>query len=201
MDPLKRQVINSLHQWGCGTWAKNRMHWEMSDNQKSKRGCTRSCTIWYTSLTGYLQIRQISAKLMFCLLTLKQTNNCMSVFGDLFEQAKNYLNCMSLIVIGDWTCMYGYNQETKQMSSQWQMVSSPQPKKSQQMNSTVKNLLCSLTLMGWFIPRGPSVNAELYKPVLWHCRHHPENWRTNNWMLCIWLSPYLQICHHKHIFA
>jgi len=52
-----------------------------------------------------------------------------SVCTDLREQAQNNPNFMSLVITGDESWVYGYDPETKQMSSQWETASSPRPKK------------------------------------------------------------------------
>jgi len=100
---------------------------------------------------------------------------------------------MSLVITGDESWVYGYDPETKQMSSQWKTASSPRPKKARQVKSNVKT-----TLMAFFyndglvhheyVPTGQTVNKEFYKTVLQHLcnavrRHCPEKWRSGNWIL------------------
>jgi len=100
---------------------------------------------------------------------------------------------MSSIITGDKCWVNGYDPETKQMSSQWNMASSPQPKKAQHVKSNVKTMLiASFNIDGLvhheYIPRGQAVNKEFYKTFL-QClrdavrRHHTEKWRSSNWIL------------------
>ena len=77
-------------------------------------------------LTEDLQMRRVSVK--FCaphLLTAEQKDNRVSICTDLRERAQNDPNFMSSVITGDESWVYGYDPETKQMSSQWKTASSP----------------------------------------------------------------------------
>jgi len=67
----------------------------------------------------------MSAKFVPCLLMAEQKDNRVSICTDLCERAQNDLNFMSSVITGDESWVYGYDTETKQMSSQWQIASSP----------------------------------------------------------------------------
>jgi hypothetical protein len=56
---------------------------------------------------------------------VEQKDNRVSVYTDIREQAQNDPNFMSSVITGDESWAYGYDSETKQMSSQWNMASSP----------------------------------------------------------------------------
>ena len=101
---------------------------------------------------------------------------------------------MFSVITGDECWVYEYDQETKQMSSQWSTSSSsPWPKKAQQVKSNIKTMLIAFfdndgLVHHEFIPTGQTVNKEFYKTVLQHLRdavrrHCPENWRSGNWIL------------------
>ena len=60
---------------------------------------------------------------------------------DLRERAQKDPRFMSSVITGDESCVYGYDPETKQMSSQWNTASSPGPKKAQQVKSNAKIML------------------------------------------------------------
>jgi len=100
---------------------------------------------------------------------------------------------MSLVITGDKCWVYGYDPETKQMSSQWNAASSPRLKKARQMKSNVKTMLIVFfntngLVHHAYIPRGLTVNKEFYKTVLQRLRdavhrHRPEKWRSGNWIL------------------
>ena len=92
-------------------------------------------------LTEELQMRRVTAKFVPRLLTAEQKDNRMSICTDLCERAQNNPNFMSSVLSGDECWVYGYDPQTKQMSSQWKTASSSQPKKARQVKSNVKTKL------------------------------------------------------------
>jgi len=100
---------------------------------------------------------------------------------------------MSSVITGDESWVYGYDPDTKQMSSQWKTASSPRPKKAQQVKSNVKTMLIAFfdiyrLVHHEYVPRGQTVNKEFYKTFLQRLRdavrrHRPEKWRSGNWIL------------------
>jgi len=84
-------------------------------------------------LTEDLQMRRVSAKFVPCLLAVEQKDNHVSACTDLLERAQNDPNFMSSVITGDESWVYGYDLETKQMSSQWKTASS-RPKKARQVS-------------------------------------------------------------------
>jgi len=100
---------------------------------------------------------------------------------------------MYSIITSDKCWVYGYDPETKQMSSQWSTSSSPRAKKARQVNSNIKTMLISFfdideLVRHEFIPTGQTVNKEFYKTVLHRLRdavrrRRPEKWRSDNWIL------------------
>ena len=129
-------------------------------------------------------MRRVLVKYVPRLLTAEQKQERVSICTDLHKQAQNDPNFMSLVITGDESWVYGYDLETKQMSSQWKTASSPQPKKAQQVKSNVKTMLIVFFNIGGlvhheYIARGQMVNKEFYKTVLqclWDTvhRHRPE---------------------------
>jgi len=75
-------------------------------------------------LTEDLQMRHVSVKFVPRLLTAEQDDH-VSICTDLREQAQNDPNFMSSVITGDGSWVYGYDPETKQMSSQWKTASYP----------------------------------------------------------------------------
>jgi len=152
-------------------------------------------------------MRCVSAKFLPRLLTAEQKDDRMSICTDLCERAQNDPNFMSSVITGDESRVYGYDLETKHMSSQWKSASSPQLKKVQQVKSNVKTMLIAFfntdrLVHHEYIPRGQTVNKELYKTVLQRLRnvvrrHRPEKWRCGNWILHHDNAPCSQGCHHK----
>jgi len=75
-------------------------------------------------LTEDLQMRRMAAKFVPCLLMAEQKNDRLSICTDLHERAQNDPNFISPIITGDECWVYGYDPETKQISSQWNTASS-----------------------------------------------------------------------------
>ena len=144
-------------------------------------------------LTEDLRMRSVTAKFVPCLLTAEQKDDRMSICTDLSDRAQNDPNFMSSVITGDECWVYGYDPETKQMSSQWSTSSSPRPKKARQVKSNIKTMLIAFfdtdgLVHHDFILTGQTVNKEFYKTVLQRlcdavCRHRPEKWRSGNWIL------------------
>jgi len=79
------------------------------------------------------------------------------------------------------------------MSSKWKTASSPRPNKARQVKSNVRTMLIAFfdidgLVHHEYVPRGQTVNKELYKTVL-QClqdavhRHCLQKWRSRNWIL------------------
>jgi len=94
-------------------------------------------------LTEDLQMRRVSGEFVPRLLTAEQDDR-VPICTDLRERAQNDPNFMSSVITGDESWVYGYDTETKQMSSQWKTASSPRPKKARQVKSSVKIVDCVL---------------------------------------------------------
>ena len=97
---------------------------------------------------------------------------------------------MSSVITGDKCWVYGYQPETKQMSSQW---STPRLKKVRQVKSNIKTMLIAFfdidgLVHHEFVPTGQTVNKEFYKTVPQRLRdavrrHRPEKWCSGNWIM------------------
>jgi len=70
-------------------------------------------------------MRRISARFVPRLLSDDQKALCVSVSGELKQQARDDPNFISNIITGVETWVYGYDAETKQQSSQWKSPHSP----------------------------------------------------------------------------
>jgi len=144
-------------------------------------------------LTEDLRMRCVTAKFVPRLLTAEQKNDRVSICTDLRDRAQNDLNFMSSVITGDECWVYGYDPETKQISSQWSTSSSSRPKKVRQVKSNIKTMLIAFfdihgLVRHEFVPTGQTVNKEFYKTVLQRLRdavrrHRPEKWRSSNWIL------------------
>ena len=138
-------------------------------------------------------MRRVTAKFVPRLLTAEQKDDRVSICTDLRDRAQNDPNFMSSVITGDERWVYGYDPETKQMSSRWSTSSSPRPKKARQVKSNVKvRMIAFFHIDGLvhheFVPRGQTVNKDFYKTVLQRlrdavCSHRPEKWRSGIWIL------------------
>jgi hypothetical protein len=81
-------------------------------------------------LTQALGTRRVSAKLVPRLLTQDQTEHHVTACRKLLQRTENDATFLPSIIAGDESWIYGYDPETKQMSSQQKMPSSPWLKKA-----------------------------------------------------------------------
>jgi len=121
-------------------------------------------------LTEDLRMRHVTAKFVPCLLTAEQKDDRLSVCTDPCDQTQNDPHFMSSVITGGECWVYGYDLETKQMSSQWS-TSSPRPKKARQVKSNIRTMLIAFfdndgLVRHEFVPTGQTVNKEFYKAVL-----------------------------------
>jgi len=119
-------------------------------------------------------MRRVTAKFVPRLLTAEQDDR-VSICSDLRDRAHNDPNFMSAVITGDECWIYGYDPETKQMSSHWSTALSPRPKKAGQVKSKVKTMLTAFfDIDGLFhheyVPRGLTVNKKFHKTVLQRLR-------------------------------
>jgi histone-lysine N-methyltransferase SETMAR len=76
-------------------------------------------------LTQDLGMRRLSAKLVPRLLTQDRTEHRATACRELLQRVENDATFLPSIITGDGSWVYGYDRETKQMSSQWKTPSSP----------------------------------------------------------------------------
>jgi len=69
-------------------------------------------------LTEDLQMTRVTVKFVPRLLTAEQKDDRVSIYTDLHDRAQNDPNFMSSVNTSDECWIYGYDPETKQMSSQ-----------------------------------------------------------------------------------
>ena len=86
-------------------------------------------------------MKRVTAKFLPHLLMVEKNDDRMSICTDLHDRAQNDPNFMSSVITGDECWVYGYDLETKQMSSQWSTSSSPRPKKARQVKSNIQTML------------------------------------------------------------
>jgi len=70
-------------------------------------------------------MRQIAAKFVPRLLNNDQRDHRVQVCTELQKAVRHDPNFLSRVITGDESCLYDYDPETKQQSSQWKMPSSP----------------------------------------------------------------------------
>jgi hypothetical protein len=94
-------------------------------------------------LTDNLNMRHIAAKFVPRLLTNDQEQWRINVSLELWENANEdpTFTSISGIIMGDRSCIYNCDPETKQQSSQWKRSQSPRAKKVWQVWSSIKSML------------------------------------------------------------
>jgi len=98
-----------------------------------------------------------------CLLTQDQKNTRLSLCQELKNQTESDPNFLSKVITDDEIWCYGYDPETKQVSSQWKTPTSPRPKKARQVRSNVTTMLIVFfdvrgIVHREFVPPGQTVN-------------------------------------------
>ena len=115
----------------------------LEDRQRTIHGACNIVGLSYGTrqriLSDELNMRRIAAKFVSRLLSSDQKEYCISLCTELKEQAENDPNFISNIITGDEFCVFGYDTETKQQSSQWKTPTSPRQKKARQVRSNVKS--------------------------------------------------------------
>ena len=96
------------------------------------------------------------------------------------------------VITGDESWVYGYDPETKQMSSQWLTSTEPPPKKAKSQKSSVKCMIIlffdykGVVYYEW-LPKGMTVTASYYISVLHRLKDAVEKKRpelaSSGWLL------------------
>jgi len=115
-------------------------------------------------------MQRIAEKFVPRLLSNDQKEHRIPVCTQLTEQVKKDVNFISTIITGDECWVFGYDPETKQLSSQWKTPISLL-KKARQVRSNVKSMLvCFFDTEGIvhkeFVPSGQTVNGKFYCNIL-----------------------------------
>jgi histone-lysine N-methyltransferase SETMAR len=118
-------------------------------------------------LTHGLRTKRVSAKLVPRLLTQDQTEHHATACRELLQRAENDVTFLPSIITGDESCVYGYDPEIKQMSSQWKTPLSPRPKKARQVQSNIKTMLIAffdaeVLVHHEFLPQRQTMNQTVY---------------------------------------
>jgi hypothetical protein len=126
-------------------------------------------------LTQDLGMRRVLAELVPWLLTQDQTEHHATACRELLQRAENDATFLPRIITGDESWVYGYNPETKQISSQWKTPLSPRPKKARQVRSNVKTMLIAFfdaegLVPHQFLPQCQSMNQTVFITVLQQLR-------------------------------
>jgi len=91
--------------------------------------CGISVGTYDAILTDDLHMKRVCAKFVPRLLTDDQREQRQTIAGDLLERSCEDVLFLKKIVTGDASCVYGYDPETKQQSSQWKGLPSPRPRR------------------------------------------------------------------------
>jgi histone-lysine N-methyltransferase SETMAR len=138
-------------------------------------------------------MRRVSAKLVPRLLTRDQTEHRATACRELLQRAENDATFLPNIIIGDESWVYGFDPETKQMSSRWKTPSSPRPKKARQIWLNVKTMLIAFfdaegLVHHVFLPQRQTMNQTVYITVPQRLqdavrRKRPHKWSSGTWLL------------------
>jgi hypothetical protein len=120
-------------------------------------------------------MRRVSVKLVPRLLTQDQAEHLATACRELLQRAENDATFLPSIMTGNESWVYGYEPETKQMSSQWKTLSSPWQKKARQVRSNVKTMLIALfdaegLVPHDLLPQRQTMNQTVYITVPQHLR-------------------------------
>ena len=140
-----------------------------------------------------LGMHHVTAKFVPRNLTTDQKQQCVNVCTELHQLASDDETYLSRVITGDESCVYGYDPETKQQSSQWKSPKSPRPKKARQVKSNVKSMIITFfdvkgIVHKEYVPTGQTVNSGFNCDILWRMnenvwRCHPKLWREQTCLL------------------
>jgi hypothetical protein len=78
-------------------------------------------------------------------LAADQKQQCVNVCEQLRQIASDDATFFSRLITGDESCIYGYDPETKQQSSESKSPNSPRPKNARQVKCKAKSMFIILT--------------------------------------------------------
>ena len=122
-------------------------------------------------LTTDLNRRRVSAKFVPRVLTIEQKQQLLSFSLELRDRAASDSSFLGKVIIGDETCVYDYDPETRAQSSQWKSPSSPRAKEARQSRSNIKVMMIVFfdldgIVRAEFVPPDTTVSSEYYKGLL-----------------------------------
>ena len=146
----------------------------------------------HSILSEDLRMKRVDAKMVPRVLKEIQKDRRISVSRDMLHRLKTDPQFLSNIITGDESWVYGYDPETKLMSSQWRTTNEPRPKKARMSKSKIKSMIIiffdiSGIIHHEFVPHGKTVNSVYYLEVLQRLNDavkvkRPEK-QTGGWIL------------------
>ena len=100
---------------------------------------------------------------------VEQKQQPLSISLELRDRAAWDSSFLGNVIRGDETWVYGYDPETRVLSSQWKSPSSPRAKKARQSRSNTKVMMMIVffdldgIVRAEFVPRNTTVNSEYYR--------------------------------------
>jgi len=138
-------------------------------------------------------MHRVAPKFVPRILTADQKQQRVNVYTELRQLASDDETFLSRVITGDQSCVYDYDPETKQQSSQSKSPMSPRPNKARQAKSNVKSTIITFfdvkgIVHKEFVPTSQTVNSGFYCDVLWRLcekvrRLCPKLWREQTWLL------------------
>ena len=89
-------------------------------------------------------MRKVCVKMVPKLLSDEQKEGRKELCLNLLQSIENESDLLNSIIIGDETCVFMYDPETKRQSVQWNSTSSPRPKRARMNFSKFKTMLIVL---------------------------------------------------------
>ena len=130
-----------------------------------------SKTIVHGILTGNQRMKRLASKVVPRILSDEQKMKRLNNSKEMLLKIQKNPELLKRVITGDESWVYGYDPETKQMSSRWLTSTEPPPKKVKSQKSAVK---CMLVLFFYYkgvvyyewLPKGMTVTASYYITVL-----------------------------------
>jgi hypothetical protein len=130
-------------------------------------------------------------------LTNDQKQQSINACLELGKKANEDPTFISRTIMKDESCIYSYDLETKQQSSQWKSPQSPKAKKARQVQSSTKSMFTVFfnvkgVVHCEFVPPNITVNSDFYCEILRYLMSDKLDQNVKNEKCCSQLSTYFK---------
>jgi len=197
---VEDRKMSTVHMHNFGNGYKST--WSYSRRQTIHNVCNHAGLSYKSCqhiLADELNLRWIVEKFVPRLLSNEQRDHWVQLYTELQNAVRHDPNFLSRVITGDESCLYNYDPETKQQSSQWKTPSSPWPKKARQVHSNIKSMLIIFFYVRGivrkeFVPPGQTGNGNFYYEVLRWLRENVRHKWPEIWRLVV--APWQCTCTH-----